>query len=533
VRLRSATIISAFATALAATIGPAIAQKQGGTLSFYHRDSPPGPSLLEESTVSSVHPFANIYNNLVVFDRTKPKNSLDTIVPDLAKSWSWDQSGTKLTFQLNEGVRWHDGKPFTARDVQCTWHMLIGKTETDDFRKNPRKAWWFNLDEVAVKGDYEVTFNLKQPQPSFLLLLAAGWSVVYPCHVPQRVMRTTPIGTGPFKFDDFRRNDSIRLVRNPDYFKKGKPYLDAIEVKIIENRSTRILAFTAGKFDLTYRSDVTVPLLKDVQSQAPKAQCELAPTGVSINLIVNRLSPPFDNPEIRKAMALALDRDAFVQILSQGKASIGGAMLPTPEGVWGMPPEYLATLPGYGADRDKNLAQARGIMEGLGYSATKPLAVKVATRNIAEFRDPAVILIDQLKQIHIAGELEVIDTAQWYNRVTRREYAVGLNLTGASVDDPDVNLVENYSCKSERNYTQYCNADVEKLIGQQSKETDIAKRKQLVWDIEKVLVEDVARPIISHGYAATCWHPRVKNLKLFQNSIYNDGRLEDVWLDDD
>jgi len=157
----------------------------------------------------------------------------------------------------------------------------------------------------------------------------------------------------------------------------------------------------------------------------------------------------------------------------------------------------------------------------------------VATRNIAEFRDPAVILIDQLKQIHIAGELEVIDTAQWYNRVTRREYAVGLNLTGASVDDPDVNLVENYSCKSERNYTQYCNADVEKLIGQQSKETDIAKRKQLVWDIEKVLVEDVARPIISHGYAATCWHPRVKNLKLFQNSIYNDGRLEDVWLDDD
>ena len=531
-RLRSATVISAFATALAATIAPAAAQKQGGTLSFYHRDSPPGPSLLEESTVSSVHPFANIYNNLVVFDPAKPKNSLDTIVPDLAKSWSWDQSGTKLTFQLNEGVRWHDGKPFTARDVQCTWHMLIGKTETDDFRKNPRKAWWFNLEEVTLKGDYEVTFHLKQQQPSFLMLLAAGWSVVYPCHVAQREMRTKPVGTGPFKFSEFSRNDSIRLVRNPDYFKKGKPYLDAIEVKIIENRSTRILAFTSGKFDLTYRSDVTVPLLKDVREQAPKAQCELAPTAVSINLIVNRLAPPFDNPDIRRAMALALDRDAFVSILSQGKASIGGAMLPRPEGVWGMPEEFLATLPGYGADRDKNLAEARGIMERLGYSATKPLAVKVATRNIAEFRDPAVILIDQLKQIHIAGELEVIDTAQWYNRVTRRDYSVGLNLTGASVDDPDVNLVENYSCKSERNYTQYCNADVEKLIGQQSREPDIAKRKQLVWDIEKLLVEDVARPIISHGYAATCWHPRVKNYRVFQNSIYNDARLEDVWLDE-
>src|SRR5436190_1627290 len=378
-RHRLATVVSAFAIALAAAIAPAAAQKQGGTLSFYHRDSPPGPSLLEESTVSSVHPFANIYNNLVVFDLAKPKNSQDTIVPDLAKSWSWDASGTKLTFKLNEGVKWHVGRPISANDVQCTWHMHIGKTETDDFRKNPRKAWCFNLEEVTVNGDYEVTFNLKQQQPSFLLLLAAGWSAVYPCHVPQREMRTKPIGTGPFKFAEFKRNDSIRLVRNPDYFRKGKPY-----------------------------------------------------------------------------------RDAIVQIISQGKASIGGAMLPTPEGVWGMPAEFLATLPGYGTDREKNLAEARKIMEGLGYSASKPLAVKVATRNIAEFRDPAVILLDQLKQIHIAGELDVIDTAQWYNRVTRRDYAVGLNLTGSSVDDPDVNLVENFSCKSERNYTQYCNADVEK-----------------------------------------------------------------------
>jgi peptide/nickel transport system substrate-binding protein len=239
--------------------------------------------------------------------------------------------------------------------------MLIGKTETDDFRKNPRKAWWFNLEEVTLKGDYEVTFHLKQRQPSFLMLLAAGWSVVYPCHVAQREMRTKPIGTGPFKFSEFKRGDSIRLVRNPDYFKKGKPYLDAIEVKIIENRSTRILAFTSGKFDLTYRSDVTVPLLKDVQEQAPKAQCELAPTAVSINLIVNPHAPPFDNADIRRAMAFALDRDAFVSILSQGKASIGGAMLPRPEGVWGMPEEFLATLPGYGTDRNKNLTEARSI----------------------------------------------------------------------------------------------------------------------------------------------------------------------------
>jgi ABC-type transport system substrate-binding protein len=532
-RHSAATVLASaiLALCMSAAIEPAVAQKQGGTLRFYHRDNPPGPSLIEESTVSSVHPFANIYNNLVMFDRTKPTNNLETIVPDLAKSWEWDASYRKLTFKLNEGVKWHDGKPFTAKDVQCTWHLIIGKTENDDFRKNPRKSWWFNLDEVTLNGDHEVTFNLKEPQPAFVMMLAAGWSVVYPCHVAPREMRAKPVGTGPFKFDQFRRNEMIRLVRNPDYFKKGKPYLDAIEVRIIENRSTRILAFTAGEFDMTYRADVTVPLLGDVKSQAPKAVCDLAPTSVASNLIVNRLSPPFDNPDIRKAMALALNRNDFVSILSHGKASVGGAMLPSPEGVWGMPPEFLATLSGYGADLEKNAAEARKIMERLGYSAAKPLKVKVATRNIAEFRDPAVILLDQLKRIYVEGELDVIETAQWYNRVVKRDYQVGLNLTGSSVDDPDVTLVENYSCKSERNYTQYCNADVESAIAQQSRQTDITKRKQMVWDVEKALVDDVARPIIAHGYAATCWHPYVKNMSIHHNSIYNDARHEDVWLD--
>ena len=134
-------------------------------------------------------------------------------------------------------------------------------------------------------------------------------------------------------------------MRNPDYFKKGKPYLDAIEVRIIENRSTRILAFMAGEFDMTFRADVTVPLLGDVKSQAPKAVCDMAPTGVAVKPDRQpRCRRPSTIPTIRKAMALALDRQAFITILAHGKASIGGAMLPAPEGRWGMPPELLAKL---------------------------------------------------------------------------------------------------------------------------------------------------------------------------------------------
>ena len=167
--------------------GPAAAQKKGGTLRLYHNDNPPSTSLLEESTIASVTPFAAVFNNLVVFDPAKPHESLDTVIPDLAESWSWDATNTKLTFKLRQGVKWHDGQPFTAKDVQCTWRMLIGKGETQDFHRNPRKVWYTKLQDVTVNGDYEATFELSEPQPSLPVLLASAFSPVYPCHVPQQV----------------------------------------------------------------------------------------------------------------------------------------------------------------------------------------------------------------------------------------------------------------------------------------------------------------------------------------------------------
>ena len=168
-----AALVMLFCIALVAA-NPAAAQKKGGTLRLYHNDNPPSTSLLEESTIASVMPFAAVFNNLVTFDPAKVHESIDTVIPDLAESWSWDSTNTKLTFKLRQGVKWHDGQPFTAKDVQCTWNMLIGKGEAADFRKNPRQVWYFNLEEVTTNGDNEATFHLKAPQPSFLLLLASG-----------------------------------------------------------------------------------------------------------------------------------------------------------------------------------------------------------------------------------------------------------------------------------------------------------------------------------------------------------------------
>ncbi|MFN4089167.1 MAG: ABC transporter substrate-binding protein [Alphaproteobacteria bacterium] len=518
------------ALAVMAAAPAALAQKSGGILKVYHRDSPPSMSIHEEATNSTVQPIMSVMNNLVLFDQSEPINRLDTIRPDLAKSWSWNEDGTKLTFELREGVKWHDGKPFTAADVKCTWDLLQEKGEAR-LRKNPRKGWYHNLEGVTVDGDYRATFNLRRPQPSFLGLLASGYSPVYACHVTPAEMRTHPIGTGPFKFVEFRQNEHIKTTRNPDYWEEGKPYLDGIEYTIIRNRSTRVLAFIAGEFDMTLYGDITIPILRDVRSQAPHAVCQLHPTNVSRNLIVNRERPPFDDARIRRAMMLALDRQAFVDILSEGNDDIGGAMLPPPEGVWGMPKEMLEQVVGYGPDIEANRTEARKLMEEAGYGPNKRLPVKVSTRNIEIYRDPAVILIDQLKDIYIDGELEIVETSLWHAKVARKDYSVGMNLTGIGVDDPDVTFYENFACDSERNYTQYCNPELEKKFDEQSAEHDIEKRKKLVWEIDRQLQEDGARPMMFHARSATCAQPHVRDMVAGANSAYNSFRYEHVWLD--
>src|SRR5216684_2705582 len=516
---------------LAFSIGEAaFAQKQGGVLKIYFFDSPASVSIHEETTAAGQGPVMGVFNNLVMYKQDVPQSGLQSIVPDLASDWSWDEDKTQLTFRLREGVKWHDGKPFTAKDVVCTWDLLTGKS-SDKLRINPRKAWYRNLEEVTPNGDYEVTFRLKRPQPSFIALLPSGFSPIYPCHVPPRDMRAHPIGTGPFKFVEFKPNEYIKVTRNPDYWKKGRPYLDGIEYTIIRNLSTAILAFVAGKFDMTFAYSVTEPLLKDVANQMPDAICELTPIGVNRSLITNRQKPPFDNPDLRHAMALSIDRKAFIDIITEGQGDIGGVMQPPPEGLWGMPLEMLKILPGYASDVEKNRSEARQIMQRLGYGPDRRLQVKVSVRDLPYLRDPAVLLIDQLKEVYIDGELETVDTTIWLPKVMRHDYIVALS-PGGSGSDPDQSLYTNYSCGGELNYIGYCSAELDRLIDRQSIAAgNPAERRQIIWDIERKLAADGARPVIFYDRRATCWQPQVKNFTVVVNNIFNNARMEDVWLD--
>jgi peptide/nickel transport system substrate-binding protein len=527
--LRSALTVGVLVTAISTTT-PAFAQKQGGILRMSHFDSPASMSILEESTRAAEQPIMHVFNNLVLYKQDVPQNSLQTIVPDLATSWSWNEEGTELTFPLHQGVKWHDGKPFTAADVKCTWDLLMG-TGSDKLRVNPRKSWYSNVEEVTTRGDYEVSFKLKRPQPALIALLASGWSPIYPCHVPARDMRQRPIGTGPFKFVEFKPNESIKLTRNPDYWKPGRPYLDGIEYTIMREVAPADLAFFAGKFDVGSPFSVTPPRLNDFKSQAPQAICEMTAVNVPRTMLINPHVAPFDNPELRRAMNLSLDRKAFDDIINEGKGHIGATMMPPPEGVWGMPPELLKTLPGYDPDVEKNRAEAKKIMEKLGYGPDNHLVTKISTRNIPSWRTPAVLISSQLKEIYIDAELDVVDTTQWYPKVTRKDFTVGAVPIETGVDDPDQMFYENFVCGAARNYAGYCNAEFDKLVDEQSMQPDPEKRKKIVWQLERILADAAIRPVIFYPVGATCRQPYVKGLTIMANSIYNGWRFEDVWLD--
>ena len=206
-------------------------------------------------------------------------------------------------------------------------------------------------------------------------------------------------------------------------------------------------------------------------------------------------------------------------------------MLPPPDGLWGMPLDAVHELSGYGPDVTTNREEGRALMRKLGYGPDNRLAVKLSTRNVPGYRDAAVVAVSQLREVYIDAELDVIDTANYFPRIMRKDYKLAVEVSTGALDDPDQKFYENYVCGADRNLTGLCDPETDKLIDSQSMEANPEKRRQLVWQVERRLAEDASRPVLLYSRFASCRQPRVKGLVTMTNSRFNGWRMEDVWLD--
>ena len=505
--------------------------KPGGILRMVLReDLPQGFSIHETATNSVTWPSMPCYSNLVVYDQTKRFGRMDTIVPELAEKWSWQDNYRNLVFFLRKDVKWHDGQPFTSKDVKFTFDTVREAADAPaKLRINPRKEWYANVDAVEAPDPYTVVFRLKRPQPSLVAMLASGYSPVIPAHVPIPEHRSRCIGTGPFKFKEWKRGQTVELVRNPDYFVKGRPYLDAVRYTVIVERGTRVAALQANQIDVAYPGETTLSIAEQLKGAVPSMVFTETASNVSENLLLNTKKPPFDNVKVRRALSFAIDRRAYTQTVHRGAAVVGASLAPKPWGVWGLLDKDLA--------RSRATAGRRRAAPPPRSCSPRPGSGRATPSRSRSSRAPS-----RSTSTSRASWSATSSRSGWRPRSSRSRPRSGTRWSpaGSSTSAPtspasESTIPTRTSTRTTRaglprNYGDYCNEEVTRLIDQQSQEIDQKKRLALVWQIQKKLEEDAARPTMGWRTDRFAHYPYVKNL--IPNQVtYNCCRLQEVWLD--
>ncbi|MER3448918.1 MAG: hypothetical protein C4315_03790 [Chloroflexota bacterium] len=507
----------------AAPTQPAPAEEKpryGGVLTGHLEGDPPSFDLHQESSYAVLHPLAPCYNQLVQFDpydHTK-------IIPDLAERWEVSPDGKVYTFYLRRGVKFHHGKAFKAEDVKASFERIIWPPQgVISLRRDVFSA----VDGIETPDDYTVKFILKRPSPSLLANIAQGWNVIFPKDIldAKGNMRRDVVGTGPFKFKEYIRGVSIELVKNPEYHVPGRPYLDGIKFYIIPDENTAISAFITGQV-LLFRPFYNPPV-DDIKRQlGDKAVIQHVIGTLTQTVDVNARRKPWDDPRVRLAAFMAIDRDEAVKVITQGYSKVGGIM--HPDGPWALPEAELRKIPGFGRNKEQERAEARRLLAEAGYP--NGFETRITGRKGAGWEPIVVFVKDQWEKIGIRATLDIQELGVMYDRLNRRDFEVALGSYGVSLDDPDAVFGQSYLCNSPRNYSGVCDPEIDALFERQSQTTDPTERKRLVWELEKrVLTAGVKMIVARHPVEWALYWRTVRNFKL-QSNRYLTEKHEETWL---
>jgi peptide/nickel transport system substrate-binding protein len=500
--------------------------RAGGELVFAVGETPPSYDGHRETTFAMLHPIAPHYSTLLRFD---PQN-YPKIVGDVAESWQISKDALTYTFKIRKGIKFHDGSELTARDIKATYDKIIFPSQGV---ASARQASYDLVKKIEAPDAYTVVFQLKHLSASFLANLASPWNFIYRADILAKEPRwyeKNIMGSGPFTFVEYVPGSHWVGKKNPNYFMKDRPYLDGYKAVFIRDTSPRVAAIRSGQaliefrgFSPAARGDIVKALGDQVVVQESPWICNLAVT-------INNEKKPFNDPRVRRALSLAIDRWEASKALSQISLMrfVGGVFRPGSQ--FATPEAELTKLVGFGKNIETARREARRLLKEAGVPEGFSFTLK--NRNVREpYEVTGVFVIDQWRQIGLNVTHMPQEGGPYFSDFRQGNFETGIDFNCDFMDEPDLQLLKFLSSdKSPLNYARYKDSVLDDLYEKQSRATNIKERLKFLRQFEKRALDEQAywfhvlwwQRIIPH------W-AKVKGWKITPSHYLNQD-LRDMWL---
>jgi peptide/nickel transport system substrate-binding protein len=477
---------------------------------------------------------APVYNGLV---RTSPYDPLATeVIPELAHAWEFSEDGKSITFHLHQGVKWHDGAPFSSADVKYTIERIMNPPQGMVSPRGP--VFRAVIDHVEAPDPHTVVVHGKGPTTLLLDLFANGHNAIIPKHIveqdPVNALKTKVIGTGPFRIKGTPTESLWQYERNPDYFIKGLPYIDELEIHVIDDSQAMLAALLSKRIHWSgafLHPNLDGDLAKSAAQQNTNLIHGQMPGLIVSHLALQSEKPPFDDVRVRQAVSEAIKRETISALGNQtGAVGTGSYAL----GQWKMSKEMQEQLIGYGPDMKKRIANAQKLLAS--YEAEKGKIdwhkIKLqCSSNIKFSCENAQVVQQLLKKIDVNVELDPMLVAQHRANEVSGDFLMSLLGAAFDFDDPNDTFGQLFVTNGGRWYQRRSIPEVDALFEKQKFTADPEKRKELVWEMDKIVINDSA-------YLILLWfdlhHVRwnfVKGWTPTPNIRSTNARMDYVWLD--
>jgi peptide/nickel transport system substrate-binding protein len=534
-RIPARPILAALAAlVLALGAAPALAQqpRYGGELVFPVPSEPPSYDGHREETFGLIHPFAPFYSTLLRVDPTDPSGTKP--VGDLAESWTVSKDGLIYTFKLRQGVKFHDGSVMTSKDVKASYDKIIfPPAGVGSSRKGQYSAVEAGAVEAVEAPDPRtVRFHLKWASGSFLLALSSPYNFIYKADILAKDMHwyeKNVMGTGPFKFVEHVKGSHVVGKKNPDYWDKGKPYLDGFRAVFVSSSSAQVAMIRGERGHIQFRGFSPAERDSLVQALGNKITVQESPWDCILMGVINHEKKPFDDVRVRRALTLALDRYEGSKALSRIAIVKEVAGVQVPGTPYATPPAELEKLAGYGHDINAARAEARRLLKEAG---AEGLSFTFKNRGIPMPYEPlAIWMIDQWRQVGLNVTQEVIESAAYFTPLRAGDFQVAMDFQCGYIVEPDLDMYKFLSKdKNPANYGRYTDRVLDNLYEKQARASNPDERKAFIRQFEKRLLDEEAHYILTLQ-----WHriiPHSSKVKGWQvtPSHYLNNQLDTVWL---